>query len=260
MLDEDSLRSIAQTYGGEVVWKDSTGSTNADAIALAERGAPHLSVVAAGHQTAGRGRLGRAWETVPGSSMLVSVVLRPAIEPEAASLIPLLAAICMGEACGGGFGIHTSIKWPNDLVVNDRKLAGILPEAKVSGGALEYVVVGVGVNLYQRTEDFPSELQDRATSVVLEGGSPNEGEERSAMSTYLWGYSLYDLATQEARVRLVRNARGFCSTIGREVRATTTDGREIVGTAVDLDERGGLVIEADGARETVAFGEVHHLR
>ncbi len=260
MLDEDSLRSAAETYGGEVVWRNSTGSTNADAVALAEAGAPHLSVVAAGHQTAGRGRLGRTWETAPGSSLLISVVLRPNVEPEAASLIPLLAALCMGEACGGGFGIETRIKWPNDLHVNGRKLAGILPEAKVSAGALEYVVVGVGVNLYQRTEDFPPEIRERATSVVLEGGTPDVHEEESAVHTYLWGYTLYDLTTDDARARIVGNSRHLCETIGREVRATTTDGREVVGTAVDLDERGGLVIEADGTRETVAFGEVHHLR
>ena len=262
MLDEDSLRRIAQTQGthAPAIWKDVTASTNADAVALAEDGAGEYTIVAAGHQTAGRGRLGRAWETPPGSSLLVSVILRPAIEPEDASLVPLLAALCMGEACRGAFGIQTEIKWPNDLIVNDRKLAGILPEAKVSAGALEYVVVGVGVNLRQRTEDFPPELRARATSVALEGGAADTDDERLALQMYLEAYRLHDLASGAGRDLVVSNARGFCSTIGREVRAVTTDGRTIQGTAVDLDERGGLVIEAAGARESVAFGEVHHLR
>jgi BirA family transcriptional regulator, biotin operon repressor / biotin---[acetyl-CoA-carboxylase] ligase len=122
-LGQDSLRRAVLAAGIEVEprWLDETASTNTDALALAESGAPEWTVVATGHQTAGRGRLGRSWNDVPGTSLLVSVLLRPSLLPDRAPLLTLLAAVAMVEAAGLP---SMRSKWPNDLLVGDRKVGG----------------------------------------------------------------------------------------------------------------------------------------
>jgi BirA family biotin operon repressor/biotin-[acetyl-CoA-carboxylase] ligase len=259
MLSEDSLQGIARDYGVWAIWADETASTNADALALAEAGAPEHSIVVAGHQTAGRGRLGRAWTTTPGSSLLLSVVLRPPIESAEAPLVALHAALCMLEACRTFLGV-AGLKWPNDLVVGDRKLAGVLPEAKIVAGRLEHVVVGIGLNLRQRPDDFPPDIRPRATSLALEGASLDDREELILLRAFMAELIEHPAGSAGWQERVLRSARRDCVSLGREVRATTVDGREVVGKAVNLDEHGGLVIKAGGRRETIAFGEVHHLR
>ena len=259
MLSEDSLQGIARSYGVQAIWKAETASTNADALALAEEGAPEHSIVVAGHQTAGRGRLGRSWTAAPGSSLLLSVILRPRVPPEDAPLVALDAALSMLATCRSFVPVG-GLKWPNDLVIDDRKLAGVLPEAKVVGGRIEHVVVGIGLNLRQGIEDFPPEIRARATSLALEGVSLDEGQERDLLSMFMAELIERRPGSEGWREMVLRAARHDCVTLGREVRATTVDGREVVGRAVDLDDRGGLVVEAEGHRQVVEFGEVHHLR
>src|SRR5438105_7167881 len=127
-----------------VHYYDVIDSTNAAALALAREGASEWTLVAAGHQTAGRGRLGRRWESAPGASLLFSFVLRPRIEPERAAILTLLAGAAMAHACGDN-GRRVACKWPNDLLLDEKKVGGILAEASVAAGRLESVIVGVGV-------------------------------------------------------------------------------------------------------------------
>lgn len=260
MLGQDSLRSLAQSLGIEAVWKDETRSTNADAIALAEGGAPDLTVVAAGHQTAGRGRLGRSWEAPPGSSLLMSIVLRTDVRPERLPLVSLLVALHLVDACHDVLALSAALKWPNDVVVEDRKLAGVLPEAKVSGGAVDYVVVGLGLNLRQGPEDFPPEIRLGATSAALEGADVSDAAECDLVTHFLTELSAFEPGQPGWAEAVVESARHNCVTLGRDVRATTLDGGAVEGRARDLDPSGGLVLDtAEGAR-VVAFGEVQHVR
>jgi BirA family biotin operon repressor/biotin-[acetyl-CoA-carboxylase] ligase len=262
MLSQDSLERVAETLAidAPLLWRDQTGSTNLDAIALAERGAPELTTIVTGHQIAGRGRLGRSWESPPGSSLLLSVILRPGVSAEELPLVSLMAALEMGGALRTDLGLPVRLKWPNDLMVRGRKLAGVLPEAKLAGGRALYVVVGIGVNLRQEEGDFAPEVRERATSAVMEGATVDEQREAGIVTSFLAGLIGNRAGEVGWPERVLSAARADCETLGREVRATTTDGRTVEGYAADLDHRGGLVIVSGGRRETVAFGEVHHLR
>ena len=251
---QDSLaRSVAAAgIDVEPVWFDEVASTNAVAMERAAEGAPEWTVIAAGHQTAGRGRQGRSWADAPGRSLLVSVVLRPRVEPERAPLLSLLAATAMVGASGVP---AVRSKWPNDVVAGDRKLGGILAEAEVRSGVVAHAVVGVGVNVATEARDFPDDLRDSATSLRAEGG---DGDVDALLTRFL---AAFRRAHAEAFPdRVVERYAEVCSTLGRRVRATTADGAEVEGTAVELDERGGLVLDTLDGPRVVAFGEVHHLR
>ena len=228
-----------------------TGSTNSDLLRLAAEGASEWTVLVAGHQQAGRGRLGRSWVSVPGQSLLASVLLRPRVEAEGAPLLTLAAGLAMAEACREECGVPVRCKWPNDLMAGGRKLGGILAEAVFQGGRLAHVVVGAGVNLLQRKGDFPPELSGLATSVAIEGGRPDA-------SPLLEGY-LTRLKDVLASEDVVARYRPLSDTIGRSVRATAANGRTVGGVAEDVGPQGELLVRTRSGVEVVTFGEVVHL-
>jgi BirA family transcriptional regulator, biotin operon repressor / biotin---[acetyl-CoA-carboxylase] ligase len=251
-LGQHSLERATRAAGIDAppVWLDQTGSTNDDARRLAEGGALDWTVVAAGHQTAGRGRLGRSWADTAGKALTFSVILRPRLEPSQAPLVSLAAAPAMVAAAETpGLGS----KWPNDLVVGERKVGGILGEGAVEGGALRHVVLGIGVNLSMTTEDFPPEVRGTATSLAAAGG-PDDPER--LLASFLW---LFRPACDRLPEDAVERYRRVCTTLGRRVRARTTDGQDVEGIAADLDDRGGLIVDTPPGRRTVAFGEVVQL-
>jgi BirA family biotin operon repressor/biotin-[acetyl-CoA-carboxylase] ligase len=233
-----------------------TGSTNTELFAMAAHGAPEWTVMVAGRQEAGRGRLGRTWvSTGDGDALLASVLLRPMMPPAAAPLLSLLAAVCLAEACRDACGVGVRCKWPNDVVVGSRKLGGILAEATVESGRLDHVVIGTGVNVGQAEHDFPEELRAIATSVAIEGGVADEA---ALLRSYLTAMKRrYD--PRGIDVALVGEYRRLCDTIGRKVRATTLSGHEMEGLAVEVEDSGDLVVETANGPERVAFGEVQHL-
>ena len=143
------LERAARTAGlaAPVHWDEVTGSTNATAATMAREGAPEWTLVGAGHQTAGRGRRDRTWQDRPGGALMVSVVLRPALEPLDAGLLSLLAGAAWAEAIEGVAGLTVRCKWPNDLMAGDDKVGGILAESVVEGDRLVSVVIGSGINL-----------------------------------------------------------------------------------------------------------------
>jgi BirA family biotin operon repressor/biotin-[acetyl-CoA-carboxylase] ligase len=230
---------------------EATGSTNSDLQGMATSGAPEWTVLVAGRQHAGRGRLGRTWVAPPGSSLLVSVLLRPRIAADRTPLLSLVAAVAMAEACEAVCGIEVRCKWPNDLLAGGRKLAGILPEATFGGGRLEHVVVGTGVNVRQSTGDFPEELRASATSVVIEGGRPD-------MPGLLAEY-LGRLRVRLADPGIVEAYQTRCATLGRTVRAGVTSGATVEGRASGIGPAGELLIDTPSGPQRVAFGEVVHL-
>jgi BirA family transcriptional regulator, biotin operon repressor / biotin---[acetyl-CoA-carboxylase] ligase len=252
-LTEHTVAESVRGAGIEApaVFVEETGSTNSDLMHMAAQGAPAWTVVVAGRQTGGRGRLGRTWVAPQGSSLLMSVLLLPDIDASDAPALSLAAAVAMAEACGSACGIEVRCKWPNDLLVGSRKLGGILPEASFADGRLHHVVMGVGVNLLQRAEDFPDELRDRATSVRIEGGRPDG-------SALLKDY-LTNLRAAAGGPGILDRYRARSATIGRQVAATTRSGRRIQGRAVDIEPSGALVVETDSGPQPVAFGEVEHL-
>lgn len=236
----------------------STGSTNADLRAHAddEAGWPHLSALLTEDQRAGRGRLDRTWIAPAGSALALSVLLRVAGVPaEQRGWIPLAAGVAMAEAVAAQLpGREVGVKWPNDVLVGDRKICGIL--AEVSGP--DAIVVGSGVNTAMTAEELPVPT---ATSFAAEG-------EGCDVDLLVAGYlARLDRAVAGLVEHGSAKASGLhaavsarCVTLGRSVRATLPGGGEIVGEASAIGEDGGLVILADGVEHRVSAGDIVHLR
>jgi BirA family transcriptional regulator, biotin operon repressor / biotin---[acetyl-CoA-carboxylase] ligase len=210
-----------------------TTSTNDRARELAQAGAPHGTLVTAAEQTSGRGRQGRTWTAPPGSALLLSVVLR---DPPA--LLPLAAALAVSEVAGAG----AQIKWPNDVLLDGRKVAGILAEGRPQDG---WAVLGIGLNVALRIEDLPPELHETAGTLGLEPADVEPTLER------LLAALERTLALDEATLLDAYRARDALR--GREVSWTTGRGR-----AAGIDGEGRLVVElAEGGRTALSAGEVH---
>lgn len=228
---------------------DETASTNDDARALAREGAPHGTVVAADAQTAGRGRLGRAWWSRPGEALIASWVVRPALPVEAWTTIPLLAGVAAAEAVRARAKVEVGLKWPNDVTTGGaRKLGGILAEAEVP----HFVVVGLGVNVSQVA--FPAELREIATSLALEGAVRLDRADLLAATLARFDEALADPGAALDRYR------ALCVTLGRGVRVERPSGEPLEGVARDVDATGALLVESGGETVAVASGDVVHLR
>jgi BirA family biotin operon repressor/biotin-[acetyl-CoA-carboxylase] ligase len=260
MLTEHSVAEAARgagitALGGHARYAPATGSTNADLMELARAGrTPAWTVLVAGHQQGGRGRLGRSWDAPPGTSLLVSVVLPlPAVTD--AGLPPLAAGVAMADAVRSACRVDAVCKWPNDLMVGDRKLAGILAEGTVLGETFERLVVGAGVNLTQTVDELPGPL---ATSVRLEGGRPDAG---GLLVSYLSGLVATYRPLEPGFGRAVLDAyRARCDTVGRDVRVAVSGRSVVEGIAEGVDEHGALLIRTSSGLVTVSSGEVVHLR
>ncbi len=250
MLDQRALeKALAQAgLSAPVQFDEVTGSTNATALELAEAGAPEWTLVAARHQTAGRGRMGRQWADEPDRALLFSLVLRPNVSAERAGLLPLAVGLCMARACGEACGADVGCKWPNDLLLGDGKVGGILAESKVAGGTVEYVVIGIGVNL----RDSPRNIPGAAGLGGCDGAA--------LLTAFLSEFRrLYRPSHPAFAGAVVGGYREVCRTLGRIVRARSVEGNAVEGAAVDVDDHGDLVVETDSGLETVAFGDVAHL-
>jgi BirA family biotin operon repressor/biotin-[acetyl-CoA-carboxylase] ligase len=221
-------------------------STQAVAFSLAADGAADRTVVVAETQSAGRGRRGRTWHDEPGASLLTSIILRPRLTPARLPMLSLAAGIAVAESLERVTGLAPRLKWPNDVLVDGRKLAGILLESRTGGAPL--VVLGIGVNLAQRA--FAADLADRATSVVLASG-------RAVEPDALLGPLLDALDAWRARLETEGGApirerwRSLADTLGRRV---SIDG--VVGVAADVDEDGALIVVDGPTRHRVVAGEV----
>lgn len=170
MYDIQSLESsLAGTiYAGKLHFASVTGSTNTDAMAAARDGAPHGSVYFADEQTAGRGRGDHAWQSAAGQGLYVSVLLRPHLPAARLPLLPLAAGLAAAEAVRAASGLTIDLRWPNDLMLGPRKAGGILAEAQTDAGAITFAVVGIGINVHQRS--FDPTLATPATSLDDESG------------------------------------------------------------------------------------------
>ena len=229
-------------------------STNRVVMERARAGAPAGLVLVADHQTAGRGRLGRVWEAPPGSSLLVSVLLRPDVPVDQTHLLTMAAALAAAEACEQVAGVRPSLKWPNDLLLGDpeRKLAGLLAESDVRGETAEVVVLGMGLNV-NWPDEIPAGLGDVATSLNHHTGRAVDRDE------LLRGW----LASLDRRLGALDKVRDEyldrCGTIGRRVRVDRAAGA-LEGAAVGIDGEGALLVEVDGRRERIEAGDVVHVR
>jgi BirA family transcriptional regulator, biotin operon repressor / biotin---[acetyl-CoA-carboxylase] ligase len=247
-----------QAIGRHLVHREEVGSTNDLARELADEGAPHGTVVLADRQTSGRGRRGREWVSLPGANLYCSIVLRPALPPERAHELTLVAGVALAEALEGS-GVAAQLKWPNDVEHEGRKLAGILSELHADEVGLHHVVVGIGVNVDVPAEAFPEELRTRATSVRAITGRPASCAQVAA--------ALFDrleewLVLHESMGfgAVLDSWRARSSTLHGEVRALV-DGQVIAGVAEDVDATGALLVrDAAGKQHRIVAGEVTTVR
>jgi BirA family biotin operon repressor/biotin-[acetyl-CoA-carboxylase] ligase len=243
-----------------VAWVEQTGSTNADLLTLARDGGEHGLVLVADHQSSGRGRLGRTWSAPPGGALLCSVLLRPppgAVVHGGVWAMALAARAAVRDAAGRA-GEAAEIKWPNDVMVGDRKLAGILAEAATApdrAGTIDAIVVGIGLNVGWVTA--PPDVAARA--VTLEELSGRSIERRALLLSLLCELAPLLALWAAAPDALVARYRAGLGSIGRMVRVTLPD-REEEGEAVDVTAEGALVVMTAGGPVTVSAGDVVHLR
>ena len=245
-----TAREASGPLGATIHRLGGVASTQEEAARRAVAGAPEGAVVTATHQRAGRGRRGRQWLDAPGESLLMSVVLRPPIPPGQAPQLSLVAAVAVVDALAPA-GVSAAIRWPNDVMVGERKICGVLPEAATTaGGALAHVILGIGLNLNQ--EDFPTPIQALATSARIVTGRVHVVEEMLAAVL---------AALDRWYARFLREGPGGlheawlerAQSIGRRARAA--DGRE--GIAVGLATDGALLLRTDGGETVRVFaGEV----
>jgi BirA family biotin operon repressor/biotin-[acetyl-CoA-carboxylase] ligase len=238
-------------------------STNTWLLVEARAGAPEGLVAVADHQSAGRGRLDRRWEAAPGAALLASVLLRPVLEPGALHLATALVALSALDACQRTAGVDAGIKWPNDLVVGDAKLAGVLAEADPSAGGgapgSVAVVVGIGLNI---EPPGPAAANGTSLGQLVAAGSGSAVPSRDALLSALLGEldrRRPELDTGDGRRALATDLRRRCVTLGRVVRVEL-GASELNGTATDLTDEGALVIETDDGPRVVTAGDVVHLR
>src|SRR6056297_2784154 len=249
MAGDRATTALSGTRFSDIGWVAETGSTNADLLVRAADGAPDGVCLVTDHQSAGRGRLGRTWEAPPGSSLLVSVLVRPDLAPEHLHLLVTAAAVAASDACDVEAGVRPRLKWPNDLVISapdgaDRKLAGILAETSVAAGTVAAVVVGMGLNVVWPTP-LPPELAGTATALNLETDTPADRED--LLVAYLRGLEalLGPLDSAAGREALLLRYRHLSATIGRDVRVELASGA-VRGTAVDVTSAGHLLVDIAG--------------
>jgi BirA family biotin operon repressor/biotin-[acetyl-CoA-carboxylase] ligase len=237
-------------FGANAHYYPVTGSTSDVARELAAGHAPEGTLVVADEQTAGRGRMGRRWEAPPRTSLLMSVIFRPRIPADQIYRLVMVCGLAVAEACEDVTGVTVAVKWPNDLLIGGRKVAGILPESAFTGESLSWVVVGMGINVNQVFEkDAP--LAETATSLrVVIGG----GVDRAALLAKImarmnhWNACLGDDALDQAW-------QGRCLTIGQRVRIQLP-GETIEGLAEALDAAGALWLRDEvGVLHRIVAGE-----
>lgn len=245
--------ALEQCTLGPVRWVAETGSTNADLLDAAGNGAPHGVVLVADHQTAGRGRRDRRWESAPGDALMVSILLEPAAGPESLALLTTAVGIAAAEACAALGAEGVGLKWPNDLVVGPagerRKLAGILAQSLVSSDRV-VAVVGLGMNV---RDQGLARLAPGA--VALDQLTAEADRERLLIEILRRLDTLLAVPAAGLRDRYL----ALSATVGTMVEVTTDDAR-FSGRAVDVTAAGGLVVEADDARHEVVVGDVVSVR
>lgn len=256
-MKQTILTSLSPAYP----WKDrfhylsETDSTNVQLKAMARQGAPHGTVLIAGRQTGGRGRLGRSFHSPEGMGIYLSILLRPDCAPTDLMHLTCAAGVAMCDAVEASAGFRPGIKWTNDLVHGKRKLGGILTELSVKpDGRLDYAIIGIGINCRQQEADFSQDIRPIAGSLSMAAGkSIDPAAVAAAMLASLWQM---DAVLLTHKREMLAQYRRDCITVGQDV--SLLRGEDVrYGHALDVDDSGALVVRlADGSVEAVNSGEV----
>ncbi len=237
-----------------VQWHEEITSTNDHAKELAAKGAPHGTVILANRQTGGRGRMGRTFLSPGGMGVYLSVILRPQCKPEDLMHLTCAAALAACDAVSAATGLDADIKWTNDLVINGRKLGGILTELSFSGDRIDYAIIGIGINCLQRQEDFDPSIRDFAGSLAM---FTDQKVFRSRVTAELIRHlQRMDADLISGKENIMDRYRQNCITVGKNISLLLGDTVKH-GFAESIDESGALTVRFDdGSLQTVTSGEV----
>lgn len=252
-LHELQSRRKTKWIGADTICYETIDSTNAEATRLAEGRYGHGTLIVADSQQAGRGRRGRGWESPAGTSIYMSLLLKPEINPNNASMLTLVAALAVSRAISQITGKPAGIKWPNDIVMNGKKICGILTEMSAQFDYVNHIVVGIGINV--NTEEFPEELAHMATSLKLETGVRVN---RAELIEAVWEHfeEVYEIYMQTQDLRnLVREYNANLVNMHQNVKVL--DPKEpFEGRAMGITPRGELMVDTWESRKLVSSGEV----
>ncbi len=264
-LNKDTIHSTLSTtrLGYRIELFDSLPSTNREAVQLAQADVEHGTVVVAGSQTAGRGRLSRTWFSPPDANLYCSIILRTARPPERVgewlSWLPLISALAAAEAIEQVSAIHVSVKWPNDLLISERKVGGILCESGTGIRSDPFQVIGIGINVNMDHDDWPTDLRDSATSIWQERRIIVDRNRLLAQLLLELEQCLDELVVHGTS-RLAKAYYQRCSTIGLTIRATLANGDTIVGLADGIGQDGSLRVRPQTTHPGSGAPEIIQLR
>lgn len=255
VLSKDELQSLCKTkwLGKELYCYDCLDSTNVKAKELAEQGCESGTLVVADQQTAGRGRRGRSWDSPSGTGIFMTILLKPEINPNHASMLTLVTALAVARAIGDISGAAAQIKWPNDIVMNGKKVCGILTEMSAQFDYINHIVVGIGINVHN--ESFPEEISGMASSLLLESGNRiHRAMLIEKVLEYFEEYYETFLETEDLS-GLLKDYNALLVNRNREVRVL--DPKEpFEGKAMGITKNGELIVDTWESRKLVSSGEV----
>lgn len=237
--------------GQRIIALQETASTNAIAFKMAEEGEAEGTVILAEHQTGGKGRLGREWASPAGVNLYCSIILRPPIQPVAAPQLTFLSVIAVARAVEKLTPLQTRIKWPNDLLINGRKVAGLLNEMSAETDKVNFVILGIGVNLNMRQEQFPAALRHPATSLFLESGTKVDRTEFTRVLLQELD-TLYTVFLAQGYTPARREWLERSNLLGAVV-TVTDNGLTRTGTVTGINEYGALLLDSG---EPIFSGDV----
>lgn len=240
--------------GKRIICLEETDSTNNVTFRLAEEGTAEGTVVIADAQSQGKGRLGRSWASPKGVNLYCSVVLRPSMPPVAASQLTFLSVVAVARAIELSTSLKAWIKWPNDILINGRKIAGLLNEMSAETEKVNFVVLGIGININMRQDQFPTDLRHPASSLYIESGA--ELDRNRFIRTLLKELDdLYDVYLQRGYGPVREEWLSRSQLYGRKARIDCQD-RTMTGIIKGIDDMGALLLDLDGREERILSGDV----
>lgn len=259
-------QTLVGRFGRPMQFFEEVDSTNRVALEWAGEGAPEGALVVADHQTAGRGRKARDWASQPGKLLQFSLILRPSLPVSQLGLLPSALGVACAEGIQAATGLRTTLKWPNDVTIGGRKVAGILVETRVTGSRLEAAIAGIGINVGWSSGELPKELAEIATSIAIElerqtrdNAMPPRAVLLARILTSL--EHVYAMILDESRFNdLIALASARSEIIGREVVVKWPDGSSTQGTATRLLSSGALEVVDSQGTNTVHAGQIEHIR
>lgn len=256
LMTEAEIKSLMHTewVAKEVLYFDTIDSTNTKAQELAEKGYPSGTLVVADKQESGKGRRGRSWVSPSGTGIFMTLMIKPDINPNNASMLTLVAALAVAKAITSVTGEEAMIKWPNDIVVNSKKVCGILTEMNAQFDYINHIVVGIGINVHN--ESFPEEISQMASSLMIEAGGKRFHRAQIIAETMSYFEQYYDtfLKTQDLSA-FVREYDELLVNRNKSVRVL--DPKEpFDGKAMGITPKGELIVDTWESRKLVSSGEV----